>query len=103
MWRRAKRIGLLLIAVIFLLAAGALILISCMCVQAADSTDVVLHAMRAELDRARDLKFAFNVRQVAKMKWQLDTDHGRTCASTERTAGKSCTIADQVFPLSAEQ
>jgi len=48
------------------------------------------------------LHFAGNTRQVAQMKWKLNPDHDSICVSTDNTAGKSRTIAFQVFPPLAE-
>lgn len=40
--------------------------------------------------------------QFTKMLWENDADHGRVCASTETTAGKSLTIGFQLSPESAD-
>src|SRR5262249_27765010 len=48
----------------------------------------------------RDL--ARQPRQRAQVDGQDDADHGRDCTSTDRTAGRSRTIGDQVSPESAD-
>src|SRR5438128_373206 len=49
-----------------------------------------------------DCHFAADLRQISQMKRQYDADHFRVCTSTERTAGKSRTIAFHESPPSAE-
>jgi len=54
--------------------------------------------------RPRNLQFhlAIEVRQMPQMGREHDSDHGKVCTSTERTAGRSRTIGVQVSPLSLE-
>src|SRR6266576_3962664 len=49
------------------------------------------------------LHFALDARQVAQMKWQDHSDHLMVWTSTDKTAGKSWTIVDQLSPPLAER
>src|SRR5579884_2519061 len=42
-----------------------------------------------------ELHFAVDLGQCAEMRRKLDADHGRVCTSTERIAGRSCTMEDK--------
>lgn len=55
-------------------------------------------------NRVRDLQLhlAGHPREVAQMKWKLDPDHESVCVSTDNTAGRSRTMAFQLFPPFAE-
>src|SRR5271156_3856413 len=55
-------------------------------------------------NRARDvqLDISFDAREGAEMRRKHDPDHGRVCASTERTAGRSRTMGAQLSPASRE-
>ncbi len=55
-------------------------------------------------DLALDVKLDFrtDLRQCSQMLRKHDANHGSVWTSTESTAGKSCTIADQLSPASAE-
>ena len=45
---------------------------------------------------------AMDVREGAQLCREHDPDHGSACTSTDNTAGRSRTIADQWSPPSAE-
>ncbi len=59
---------------------------------------------RALRDDAIDLQldFAVDARKCSQVLRKNDADHGRVCTSTERTAGRSRTIAFQLSPPSGE-
>lgn len=48
------------------------------------------------------LNFAGYPGEIAQVKWQLNSNHDSVCVSTDRTAGRSRTMAFQVFPPLAE-
>ncbi len=50
-----------------------------------------------------ELHLSADVRERPQMWWEYDSDHGSVCTSTDRTAGRSRTIGDQLSPASAEQ
>src|SRR5712664_1127335 len=62
-------------------SAAGLILLCCAFLQAADSGDIVLRAMRAELTRARDLKFA-NLESPYYAEANVDDVFGFTTSAT---------------------
>ena len=49
-----------------------------------------------------ELHFAADVRKSAKVRRELNSDHGSVWTSTERTAGKSRTMGAHVSPASAD-
>src|SRR6266545_1117463 len=49
-----------------------------------------------------DRHLSLHLREGAQVGGQDDPDHGRVCTSTDRTAGRSRTIASQLSPLSAD-
>ena len=59
---------------------------------------------RALRHRSRDLELdlAADMRQGSQMLRQLNPDHGNVWTSTDSTAGRSCTMADQVSPASVD-
>jgi len=59
---------------------------------------------RADGDGRRnvELEFTGHLRQYAQVGREQDPDHDRVCTSTERTGGRSRTMAVQLSPSSAE-
>ena len=49
-----------------------------------------------------ELHLAADLRQPAQVRRQDDSNHGRVCTSTDRTAGRSRTMGVQLSPASAD-
>src|SRR5215471_8579188 len=59
---------------------------------------------RALRDRTFDVEhhFAIDLRELAQMCWQRDSDHDSVWTSTETTAGRSRTMGAQLSPASPD-
>ncbi len=49
-----------------------------------------------------NLHLSTHARKRTQVRRQLHTNHGSVCTSTDRTPGRSCTIAFQLSPASAD-